>query len=65
MLLVKIVRIVAGVCLIFLGKEFMEGGLSKYAPLGDEWPLHWGLLAVGVAIMFSGATLIRRGGAKR
>ena len=58
-LFVKIVRIAVGVCLILLGKEFMEGGLSKYAPQGAARPVHWGLLGLGMAIMLSRATLIR------
>ncbi len=37
----------------------MESGLSKYVPRGAAQPAHWGLLALGLAIVFSGATLIR------
>ena len=58
-LIEKIVRIVAGVLLILFGKEFVEGGLSKYAPPGAPRTMHWGLLALGLSILAAAATLIR------
>jgi len=47
------------ICLILLGKEFVECGLSKYAPLGSARPTQWGLLVLGLVTLFAGATVIR------
>jgi len=33
-MLIKLVRIAVGICVILLGKEFMEAGISKYALQG-------------------------------
>jgi len=58
-LIEKTVRIAAGVLLILFGKEFVEGGLSKYAPPGAPHTTHWELLLLGLAILAAAATLIR------
>jgi hypothetical protein len=58
-LIEKFVRIGAGVLLILLGKEFVEAGLSKYAPQGAAHTTHYGALALGLAILAAAATLIR------